>query len=542
MTDKIKQVDALFTEWAKATSPGCAIGIMQGGEILYQQGYGMANLEYDIPITPETSFHIASVSKQFTAMAIALLAHEGKLSLDDDIRVHIPEMQDFGETITLRHMLHHTSGLRDDLMLLLFAGWRLGDVITTDDILDMMSRQTDLNFPPNTSRIYCNAGYTLMSYVIERVSGQSLRDFCEARIFQPLGMVNTQIRDNTAQLIKQQAYSYYETDNGFGNAIFSDVSTGATNVQTSVGDLLKWANSFHGDAYWEQTIIDMMHTKGVLKDGKEIDYALGIYIREHRGLTMVEHSGADAGYGSMLIRFPEQDFSVVVLNNLQSIDTEDLAIDIAEIYLTDVMQPITETETEDDTPEPEAIELSTDQLEAVAGVYYHEDMVEIWRFEVHDNQLVLFFTGASKFIPTSETKFYYEDDPSEHCRFVKDEATGQFNLYYVERGEEFLYTQRPKVTPTVDELEKYAGRYYSPELDVFYHFVMKEGQLHLRQTKRGTTPVIPTFADAFVGNFYPGLTTGTGLTMLFERDDSGQITGFTVSFGRVKRLMFVKQD
>src|ERR1035438_3209018 len=199
-------VDHIFEKWDKPASPGCALSVMKDGHIIYKRGYGMADLDHDVPITPSSVFHVASVSKQFTAASIVMLAQEGKLSLDDDVRKYIPELPDFHTKITIRHLIHHTSGLRDQWSLLGFAGWRYSlDLITDDDVLDLISRQKSLNFLPGERHVYCNTGYTLLAQIVKRVSGQSLREFTTARIFEPLGMKNTHFRDNHAEIVKNQA-------------------------------------------------------------------------------------------------------------------------------------------------------------------------------------------------------------------------------------------------------------------------------------------------------------------------------------------------
>src|SRR5579862_9812223 len=209
-------VDALFTTWDQSGAPGAALAVVEDGQIVYTRGYGMANLEYAVPITPSTIFHVASISKQFTSFAINLLALEGRLSLDDDIRTHFPEFGDFGKTITLRHLRHHTSGLRDQWDLLQLAGWRMEDVITEQDILDLAWKQRDLNFAPGAEHLYCNTGYTLLAVIVKRVAGQSLREFAQERIFAPLGMTNTHFHDDHRMVVPNRAYSYALREGGEG--------------------------------------------------------------------------------------------------------------------------------------------------------------------------------------------------------------------------------------------------------------------------------------------------------------------------------------
>ena len=182
------RIDHLFEQFTESGSPGCALGVMQKGELVYRQGYGLANLEYGVPITPSTIFHVASMSKQFTAMAVGMLASWGRLALDDDIRDYLPDVPDFGRPITIRHLLHHTSGLRSDLMLLIMAGYRLEDLIANDDVMVLIARQRELNFQPGEKFSYCGSGYLLLALLVERVSGKSFAQFCQEQLFEPLGI------------------------------------------------------------------------------------------------------------------------------------------------------------------------------------------------------------------------------------------------------------------------------------------------------------------------------------------------------------------
>ncbi len=239
------RVDAIFKDFDSASSPGCAVAAYQGERIVYKRAYGMANLDHDVRLTPASVFHVASVSKQFTAAAILLLAQEGKLSLDDEVRKHIPELPDFGHRITIRHLAHHTSGIRDQWSLLGLAGWRYSrDLITDDDVLELLARQKDLNFVPGERHLYSNSGYTLMAMIVSRVSGQSFREFTTERIFKPLGMLNTHFRDNFSEIVKNQAYGYAPERGTFRLSVTNFDTAGATSLMTTVEDLARWHAQF----------------------------------------------------------------------------------------------------------------------------------------------------------------------------------------------------------------------------------------------------------------------------------------------------------
>ncbi|MDX1286002.1 MAG: serine hydrolase domain-containing protein, partial [Draconibacterium sp.] len=290
------RIDSLFLKWSNNNSPGAAITIVKNGEIEYKAGYGLANLEYNIPVTPQTVFHIASVSKQFTAFAVLLLENEGKLSMDDDIRKHIPEVPDFGEKITLKHLVHHTSGMRDQWNLLAMAGWRLDDVITKEHILKLVAKQKDLNFKPGEKFMYCNTGFTLLAEVVERVSGQSFAEYTKENIFMPLKMNSTLFYDNHEKIVKNRAYSYKGFRNNPIKSVLSYANAGATSLFTTVEDISLWAANFEEPVVGNQQIFAKMEERAILNNGDTISYAYGQSIGKYKGLKTITHGGADAGY------------------------------------------------------------------------------------------------------------------------------------------------------------------------------------------------------------------------------------------------------
>jgi CubicO group peptidase (beta-lactamase class C family) len=278
------QTDKVFTKWDSTVSPGCALSVMQDGQIIYSRGYGMADLDHDVAITPETIFHVASISKQFTAAAIVLLAQDGKLSLDDDVHKYIQELPDFGARITIRHLIYHTSGLRDQWALLGLAGWRYSlDLITDDDVMDLMSRQKDLNFKPGEKHVYCNTGYTLLAQIVKRVSGQSFREFTTSRIFEPLGMKSTHFRDDHAEIVKHIAYGYEEGKgrNAYRLNVTNFDTVGATSLLTTVEDLAHWDENFYHPRVGGPELVAQQLQRGKLNSGKELDYAFGLQGRRH---------------------------------------------------------------------------------------------------------------------------------------------------------------------------------------------------------------------------------------------------------------------
>lgn len=383
------KVDRVFAEWDKPDSPGAALSVIKDGEIIYKRGYGMANLEYDIPIAPTTIFDIASVSKQFAGFAIATLLHEGKLALDDDIRTHLPDVPDFGTKITIRHLVHHTSGLRDWVQALVIAGGQMDDVISFKHILKMVRRQKELNFEPGATFLYSNTGYNLLAEIVEKITGDSFREWTDANIFKPLAMTNTHFHDDHEMIVKNRAYSYLSAkDNGFKNAVNNLTALGSSSLYSTVEDLSKWILNFDDARIGRQAVVEQMHQQGVLNNGKQISYAFGLDIGEYRALKTAGHSGSWRGFRSHLIRFPDQKFGVVILCNLETFNPLNLAKKIADIYLADVLAP---EAPEPDKQPPERTEtepLSPEQLSEFEGDYYTEELDTTYTIGVRGDRLV----------------------------------------------------------------------------------------------------------------------------------------------------------
>ena len=374
-TDK---VDKLFATWDKTTTPGAALAVIKDGKIIYERGYGMAKLEDGIVNTPDKVFDIGSVSKQFTATCVAMLIREGKVGLDDDIRKYIPEMPAYEKPVTVRHLLHHTSGLRDYNALLSLAGFRPeADSPTVEEALEVIRRQKKLNYTPGEEYSYTNTGFFLLSQIVERVSGKSLNAFAQERIFKPLGMTKTLFQDDHTQIIKDRATGYSQGEKGFTISMSNWDETGDGNVYTTVRDLYLWDQAFYTNALGKD-LMDMLHTQGVLNSGKKIDYAFGLVVSEYKGLKVVEHGGAWVGFRAALIRFPEQKFSVVILANLDSINPSRLAFGVADIYLADLIKQPAKGDAAAKKVEKAAPvkALSAAELGAYAGTYVSEELLD----------------------------------------------------------------------------------------------------------------------------------------------------------------------
>ena len=386
-----KRVDEVFDRFNQET-PGAALAVIKDGEVVYKKGYGSAQLEYGIPIGANTVFHVASVSKQFVAFSILQLAEEGKLKLDDEIREYLPEVPDFGKKITIRHLIHHVSGLRDQWVLLRMGGWRMDDVITTEHILKLVERQKELNFEPGAEYLYCNTGYTLLAEIVARVTGKSFRQWTGENIFEPLGMTNTHFHDDHEMIVKNRAYSYRPVgEDGYKKAVLSFANVGATSLFTTAEDLAKWLINFEEKKVGSEALFEQIHEQGVLNDGEEISYAFALSVGRYKGLKTVGHSGSDAGFRSYATRFPEQRFGVVVLSNVSNSNPSGLAREVVDIYLAEEIiepEPRSRQERSRERRETERATLSEEELGEYAGEYYSEELDTTYRLIVREGELV----------------------------------------------------------------------------------------------------------------------------------------------------------
>ena len=327
------KIDTVFAAFTKET-PGCALGVYREGQVLLARGYGQADLNHGVPITPETVFDIGSSSKQFTALAVLMLAKEGKLDLQDKVSKHLPELQALGQRFTIDQMLHHTAGLRDYNELLLLAGRDMGDVTSADDALRLLAAQQGLNFEPGTRFSYSNSGYFLAAMIVERVSGQSLDAFLQARVFKPLGMTATHVRTDHTVVVPHRATAYRpNAPTGFAIDMSNWNQPGDGAVQTHVLDLARWDAELAQPKIIDPTLLKAMQTPGKLADGSPITYGLGLSMDQYRGLPLVQHAGAWGGYRAIVARFPEQHIGLTLTCNAAQANPTALAKRVADVVL-----------------------------------------------------------------------------------------------------------------------------------------------------------------------------------------------------------------
>lgn len=557
------QVDAVFASFDRADAPGCAVAIMRGSEVVYAHGYGMADLEHDVRITPRTVFYLASVSKQFTAMSIVLLAQQGKLSLDDDVRKFVPEVPHLGVPVTIRHLLHHTSGLRDYFDVLTLAGWPGDGPISERDFVELVSRQRALNFEPGTEYLYSNTGYVLLSLIVKRASGRSIREFAADQIFRPLGMASTQFRDDHTMPVKGRAAAYRRGDDGVYRLSMPGFDlVGDGGVYSTVEDVAKWVANFYESRVGGRGAIETMHTQGRLNGGERISYAFGLNLGSHRGHRTVDHGGSYGGYRTHLVRFPDKRLAVATLCNVASADAAVLSRRVADLFLEDGttasassvgegVRSVLRSEvpggrssvlagrerTDARRPaEGRTADTASLDLAQYAGIYWNERTDTIRRIEAMNGKLVL---GGSprgtELVPIGEGTFQpvsTTGNPSTTIAF-RPSSSGGMEMQSSGGAEGALtFVAKPAVAPSADDLAALAGIYYSAEADARWVISVRDGQLRLKRPRADEDALRPAFEDAFTGRQISALR--------FTRDAAKRVTGFTVSTGRVRRLQFNK--
>jgi CubicO group peptidase (beta-lactamase class C family) len=402
-----EKVDKLFSQWDKPDSPGCALGVIKDGKFVYKRGYGSANLDYNVPLTSESVFYIASTSKQFTAASILLLVRRGVISLDNDIRKYFPELPRYEAPITVNHLVHHTSGVRDYLELMGMAGRKMDEPFGNEEAVELIARQKGLNFKPGEKFLYSNSNYVLMAEIVRRASGKSLREFADENIFRPLGMANTHFNDDRAAVVKNRVVSYAPINGGrFRQFVKTIEAMGDGNLLTSVEDLAKWDRNFYDNKVGGEGFNQQLLARTKLNNGEEISYAFGLDDGEYKGLKAVAHGGGFMGFRTEMIRFPEQRFTVICLCNVFAANPGALARQVADLYLADRIKPAEAGSNKAPaTPSPpQPLTLTTEQLAEYTGAYYSEELDATYRIVIEDGKLSIKLRNASRGSLSSQAK------------------------------------------------------------------------------------------------------------------------------------------
>ena len=528
--DKIKAVDNLFKKWNNSSSPGAAIGIIQNGELLYSKGYGLANLDHNISNSPQTAFSIGSNSKQFTAASIVLLSQRGKLDLNQALSSFYPEFPEYAKTITIKNLLYHTSGLRDYAQITYLSGLRPDDYYNDDDILKWIKNQKQLNFSPGEKHLYCNSGYWLLGQIVEKVSGMSLADFAQKEIFEPLGMANTHFLDNNTMIIKKRASGYSPSrSGGFRNILSTLEHTGDRGIYTTVEDMKKWDDEFYSQKTLKDNFWELMTTQGILNNGNIIDYAFGIEIKNHKGLKTIDHGGRVPGFWSNIIRFPEQNFSVIIFTNTADANATPLGYQIADIFLGDKYK------------EPKSVKSKREiTIKKLPNKTLNKYVGSYWNAKDSYSRKIVFKNDTLRYersprsmnslIPVNKNEFKMLNTPPGAEVFVRFQQENK--MVFIENGIEVgVFKTYTPAAFSLDDLQLFSGNYYSEEINAYYEFKVIKDRIMLFINKRETVPLRPVMDDLF--------SSPMGIYE-FKRNSKNKVETFNVSTPRVKGLTFTK--
>lgn len=518
------KVDALFANYNNKTGPGVAIGVVHHGKAILKKGYGLANMEYDIPITSASIFDIASVSKQFAGLAISTLIQQGKISLADDIHKYVPEVPDFGQTITISHLVHHTSGLRDWPEGLNVAGWRWNEDFSFEDIMRMIKHQKELDFAPGSKYSYSNTGYNLLAVTVERVTGRSFREWTDENIFAPLQMTNSHFLDEESKLVKNMAYSYHKEGDAWHKNMTGLTALGSSSLFTNVDDLCKWVLHFDSRIAAKDPVYLRMLETVPLNNGDKNTYAFGLGMGEMGSLKTVAHTGGWAGYRTVILKFPDEDLNIIILGNDGAFNPFGTAGDVAKIVLGSKLKA--NNAGADKIKDLPTVPLNTEIAKMWEGTYKLGDGWYV-TLTLENNSLMTQANGEPKFptFPKSDSTIWI-DAYNSSMTFVRSKDGSINSLKY-------RNIVAPRIMPLktdLSNLQQYSGMYYSEEFETTYKIDVKDGKLMLHHMRLGDFELTPDMVEA--GMF------GCGLGRMEFTNESGKITGFKLSRGRVKNLKF----
>ena len=523
-----EQVDQLIAKYNIKNGPGLSVAVIKDGAVVYKKGFGIANLEYGIPITPSTVFQVASVSKQFTVFSILLLEQDGKLSIDDDIRKYLPEMPDYGHKITLRNLANHTSGIRDNTDLANLLGISEADLFSNEQAVKIITSQKGLNFIPGDEFEYCNSGFILLAEIVKRVSGKSFAEFTKERIFEPLKMKNSQFIDDPEIIVKNRADSYYKPDTIYYKSILNHSFVGSTGLNTTAEDLSLWAVNFEKKTIGNGAIFNKMKEKSRLNNGEFIPYALGQENKIYKGLNVIFHGGGIAGYGSYVLRIPEENLAVVYLCNSQIFHPIDIAYKIVDYYLAEK-----ENHTEiKPVFNPTLLQGFVGDYEPFPGL--------IVSISKENDTLILQSKGDTskvKLVQSADNEFIYTNRP--HSKIVFDTTNGPIANFLNWHFSDFSYKgQRIDLQPfdeTKINLKEIVGNYYNSEVNTTYSLVIKENKLVATHNINSAIILTPLQPEVFVSSYI-----GFFGKIEMIRNSQNIITGFYLSGQKIRRIKFEK--
>ena len=525
-------IDSIFKEWNKKDVPGCALGIIKEGKLIYAKGYGLANMEYDIPISATSVFRIGSTSKQFTAACILLLAEKGQLSLNDNLKSLFPDFPEYAEKITIRHLLNHTSGIRDYLQISYLKGLGDDDYYTDDNVMKWLINQTDLNFAPGEEFLYSNSGYWLLGQIVKKVAGINMAEFAKKEIFEPLGMSNTHFHNDHTQIVKNRASGYVPSNNETYKISMTTLNMiGDGGIFTTINDIKKWDDAYYKSNVLSSKFWGMMTQQGILNNGEVIDYASGLMIGKYKGLKTVRHGGAFVGFRAELLRFPEQKLSIAIFANRGDANPSKMANQIADILLKDKL-----IEKGVDKDEKVVISVSEKEfkLSQLVGDYEIQPGV-VARLSIKNDSLNVLQTwnkSTYNILKLRDNTFQISGNENISFSFSNLKDGSSQTLTVIQDGIETKAERKKEVDLSGIDLKDYLGSYYSKELDVSYDFEIENGILKAGiKEKKSLMDCTLSEIDQFTMEF--------GIVR-FQRTD-GLISSFELDSGRVKNLKFHKK-
>jgi len=531
--ERIKKTDSLFTSWNAPNHPGGSVLISKNGKTIFSKAYGLSSLEYNIPNTENTLFNIGSVSKQFTAMGIVLLEEQNKLSFDDDVRKFLPNLPDFGKTITIRHLLHHTSGLRDLHGLLGLAGWRPADLETNEHVYRIFENQKDLNFNPGDEFSYSNTGYIFLAKIIENVSSKSFEQWMKQNIFEPLGMKNTYVEAQHDRVVANNATSYYLRDE-FKRAIEYWGYFGAGNMHSTAEDLNIWLQNFSAPKKeWESAFKKLLLTTP-LNNGFETNYGFGVRIESYAGKKVIQHGGSVGGFRAITRVFPEEQLNIVILTNYSKSGIGSKTNKISDIFLS----KSNDTQIKKPEQKPrltEFVKLSNKKLKQFEGVYWSDSEKSGRKIYVKNDTLR--YSSSTKnewaLVPTNEQTFIMMH-PSIKPEVTFDSKTHQMT---VKIGDDlpgvFTFLQS-NVDENTNDLNAFIGHYYSTEMKTIYSIFKEEADIFIEHARHGKMKLTQLYNTIFS-------TDGPVGVVEIKRSETGNVLGLTMSNGRTRNVWFKKQ-
>jgi len=532
-TDTKGQIDKIFTQWDNDHSPGVAIGIIQDGELVYENQYGISNLDYKIPLSPDSKFYIASIAKQFTAACIALLAIDGEIDLTDDIRKYFPEIPDYSNTITIQHLVNHTSGLRDYLNMKYLAGESFEDYFNNKEGVSLIARQQALNYQPNEEYLYSNSNYILLAELVKKVTGVSIREYADKKIFKPLGMNNTFFNDDHTQITKNRVISYQRNGkNGYRRFTQNFDGHGDGGMISTVRDLFLWDQNFYHTKVGGEAFIELMLSRKKLNNDYLSTYAFGLEHGQYKGLDIVVHGGNFLGFNHHFTRYPDQKFSVIVLANNKDIDPYFITDRISDIFLKEEFAAFTPPANTKSSKSLATIQLEPEQLQLFAGDYWNTNDNFSRKIYVK-NDTLRFDRGMnnpSTLVPISKNEFKMLVNGNVMVKF-ETSTPGKRKMQVAINDERFFDFEEYQPASYDDAaLANFAGSYYSPELDCTYELGLEKEELILYVNGKKRSPLKPVMNNLFSNNF-------AGMISFNERD-SGE---FEIKSNRVRGILFRKK-